>query len=93
MVARRFSTYLKTQVRRAVLSRVGGSGAGIVRYDSEDALADAVARGAVDLGIDGTALVQEAAPLRDGHIGEIGTKRPVVADRHLDQRAGRGHVR
>ena len=56
-----------------VKANIGGSGAGIVRYDSEDALADAVARGAVDLGIDGTALVQEAAPLRDGHITRVET--------------------
>jgi hypothetical protein len=56
-----------------VKANIGGSGAGIVRYDSEDALADAVARGAVDLGVDGTALVQEAAPLRDGHITRVET--------------------
>ena len=56
-----------------VKANIGGSGAGIVRYDSEDVLADAVARGAVDLGIDGTALVQEAAPLRDGHITRVET--------------------
>jgi hypothetical protein len=56
-----------------VKANIGGSGAGIVRYDSHGALADAVARGAVDLGIDGTALVQEAAPLRDGHITRVET--------------------
>jgi biotin carboxylase len=56
-----------------IKANIGGSGAGIVRYDSEEALADAVARGAVDLGIDGTALVQEAAPLRDGHITRVET--------------------
>ena len=56
-----------------VKANIGGSGAGIVRYDSEDALADAVAAGRVDLGIDGTALVQEAAPLRDGHITRVET--------------------
>src|SRR5687767_9200627 len=44
-----------------VKANVGGSGAGITRYDSEAALAGAVALGQVDLGVDGTALVQEAA--------------------------------
>src|SRR5438309_1577032 len=50
-----------------VKANIGGSGAGITRYDNAAALADAVARNAVTLGIDGTALVQESAPLRDGH--------------------------
>ena len=56
-----------------VKANIGGSGAGIVRYDSEVALADAVGRGDVSLGVDGTALVQEAAPLRDGHITRVET--------------------
>jgi len=56
-----------------VKANVGGSGAGIVRYDSEAALAGAVERSEVDLGVDGTALVQEAAPLRDGHITRVET--------------------
>lgn len=56
-----------------VKANVGGSGAGIVRYDSPAVLADAVAAGTVELGIDGTALVQEAAPLRDGHITRVET--------------------
>lgn len=56
-----------------VKANVGGSGAGIVRYDSESALADAVHAGTVDLGIDGVALVQEAAPLRGGHITRVET--------------------
>jgi hypothetical protein len=54
-----------------VKANVGGSGAGITRYDTEAALADAVASGNVDLGIDGTALVQELAPLRGGHIVRV----------------------
>ena len=63
------------QLRYPVLikANVGGSGAGITRYDSERALADAVAAGAVALGIDGVALVQEAAPLRSGHITRVET--------------------
>jgi hypothetical protein len=56
-----------------VKANVGGSGAGIVRYDSEIALAEAVRAGALSLGIDGTALVQEAAPLRGGHITRVET--------------------
>ena len=56
-----------------IKANIGGSGAGIVRYDSEAALAAAVREGRVDLGIDGTALVQEAAPLRDGHITRVET--------------------
>ncbi len=56
-----------------VKANVGGSGAGIVRYDSAEALSDAIADGTVDLGVDGTALVQESAPLRDGHITRVET--------------------
>ena len=56
-----------------VKANVGGSGAGIMRFDSERALADAAAAGRIDLGVDGTALVQEAAPLRDGRITRVET--------------------
>ncbi|MEP6992441.1 MAG: hypothetical protein ABJA80_16025 [bacterium] len=56
-----------------VKANIGGSGAGITRYDSATALHDAVARGGVTLGIDGVALVQEAAPLRDAHITRVET--------------------
>jgi hypothetical protein len=56
-----------------VKANIGGSGAGIVRYDTPEALAEAVAAGTVDLGVDSTALVQEAAPLRDGHITRVET--------------------
>lgn len=56
-----------------VKANVGGSGAGIVRYDTPKALAAAVAAGTVQLGVDGTALVQECAPLRDGHITRVET--------------------
>jgi hypothetical protein len=44
-----------------------------VRYDSPAALQGAVGRGEVQLGIDGVALVQESAPLRDGHIVRVET--------------------
>ena len=54
-----------------VKANLGGSGAGIVRYDSPDELAAAAERGAIDLGIDSTALVQEFVPARDGHIVRV----------------------
>jgi hypothetical protein len=62
-------------VRSPVLvkANVGGSGAGIVRYETAAVLTEAVARGQVSLGVDGTALVQECAPLRDGHITRVET--------------------
>ena len=56
-----------------VKANIGGSGAGITRYENEAALAGAVARGDVELGVDGVALVQESAPLRDGHIVRVET--------------------
>lgn len=56
-----------------VKANVGGSGAGIVKYDTRAALEREVAAGNVFLGVDGTALVQEAAPLRDGHITRVET--------------------
>lgn len=56
-----------------IKANVGGSGAGITRYDSEPALRDAVASGSVSLGVDGVALVQESAPLRGGHITRVET--------------------
>jgi hypothetical protein len=54
-----------------VKANVGGSGAGITRYDTERALTDAMHAGTLDLGVDGTALVQELAPLRGGHIVRV----------------------
>jgi biotin carboxylase len=56
-----------------VKANVGGSGAGITRYDTPQALAEGVAEGSVELGIDGTALVQEFTPARDGHITRVET--------------------
>jgi len=56
-----------------VKANIGGSGAGIVRYENEAALAGAVSRGDIDLGVDGVALVQESAPLRNGHIVRVET--------------------
>jgi hypothetical protein len=54
-----------------VKANIGGSGAGITRYESEAALQAAV--GALDFGVDGTALVQESAPLRGGYITRVET--------------------
>lgn len=56
-----------------VKANIGGSGAGIVRYDTPEALKRAVEAGTVDLGVDNTALVQEYIPARDGHITRIET--------------------
>lgn len=54
-----------------VKPNIGGSGAGIQRFDSVAALAEVAARGTIDLGIDQTALVQEFLPPRDGHIVRV----------------------
>lgn len=54
-----------------VKANVGGSGAGIVRFDSRESLITANDR--LDLGIDQTALVQEFIPPRNGHITRVET--------------------
>ena len=54
-------------------ANVGGSGAGVVRYDSPESLERAASAGTIDLGIDQTALVQEFIPARDGHITRVET--------------------
>jgi D-ala D-ala ligase C-terminus len=56
-----------------VKANIGGSGAGIVRFDSREELRAAVDEGRVNLGIDHTALVQEFIPPRDGHITRVET--------------------
>ncbi len=56
-----------------VKPNVGGSGAGIVRFDSEEQLAGTVAHGALSLGLDHIALVQEFIPARNGHITRVET--------------------
>lgn len=58
---------------------VGGSGAGIVSFDDEDELAQAALEGRLDLGPDGTALVQEHLPARDDRIYRI----EILDDRYL----------
>jgi hypothetical protein len=54
-----------------VKPNIGGSGAGVVRFDTPQSLADAAGAGQLSLGIDSTALVQEFIPARDGHIVRV----------------------
>lgn len=54
-----------------VKPNVGGSGAGIASFATPDELAEAVADGAIDLGPDGTGLVQEHLPARDESIVRV----------------------
>ncbi|MEW5916204.1 MAG: hypothetical protein AB1762_07355 [Gemmatimonadota bacterium] len=56
-----------------IKANVGGSGAGISAYASEDELSRNVDAGVLDFGVDGVALVQERVPLRDGHITRVET--------------------
>ncbi|AKD04010.1 ATP-dependent carboxylate-amine ligase [Pontibacter korlensis] len=56
-----------------VKANIGGSGAGITRFDSQEELALAVTSGQIALGIDHTALVQEFIPARGGHINRVET--------------------
>ncbi len=56
-----------------VKANVGGSGAGIVKYETREDLEKSVAAGTVDMGVDGTALVQEFVPARGGHIMRVET--------------------
>jgi len=56
-----------------VKANIGGSGAGIVRFDSRAELIDAVENQQLELGIDHTALVQEYIPARGGHITRVET--------------------
>ena len=52
---------------------IGGSGAGIVRFDTAKQLERAAAAEAISLGLDSTALVQEYIPARNGHITRVET--------------------
>jgi glutathione synthase/RimK-type ligase-like ATP-grasp enzyme len=51
-----------------VKANIGGSGAGIVRYESEEALARSLAEGSVPASVDSVLLVQEQVPARGGTI-------------------------
>ena len=54
-----------------VKPNIGGSGAGVTRFDTPAALASTVEEGELRLGIDQTALVQEFIPAREGHITRV----------------------
>jgi D-alanine-D-alanine ligase-like ATP-grasp enzyme len=54
-----------------VKPNIGGSGAGVVRFNSREQLAEAARAGAISLGIDHTGLVQEYIPQRDGRIVRV----------------------
>ena len=62
-----------------VKANIGGSGAGIVKFDRREDLARAADDGRIDLGVDQTALVQEFVPARAGHI----TRVEVLGGRYL----------
>lgn len=51
-----------------VKANIGGSGAGMVRYDDAGDLALYAEEGSTPVGVDGVALVQEYVPARDGRI-------------------------
>ena len=52
---------------------IGGAGAGIVKYDTPDELAAAVADRSAPVGINGVTLIQEYAPRRGGKITRVET--------------------
>ena len=54
-----------------VKPNVGGSGAGIQRFDTPEGLARAAQAGTLDLGPDHTALVQEYIPAEEGRITRV----------------------
>ena len=54
-----------------VKPNIGGSGAGIRSFETGAELRDAVAGGSVELGLDGTALVQEQLPAADQSVVRI----------------------
>jgi hypothetical protein len=54
-----------------IKANIGGSGAGIARFETLAALAAAAEAGDLDLGVDHTALVQECAPLRGDRIVRV----------------------
>ncbi len=56
-----------------VKANIGGSGAGIVRYSSEDELVASIADGSVPTSVDSVLLVQEYVPARGGSIVRVET--------------------
>jgi hypothetical protein len=51
-----------------VKANVGGSGAGMIRYDDPEMLEDAAVNGFAPMGVDGVVLVQDYVPARDGRV-------------------------
>lgn len=56
-----------------VKANIGGSGAGIVRYDSADELRAAIADATLPTSVDGVLLVQDYVPARNGTVTRIET--------------------
>jgi hypothetical protein len=56
-----------------VKADIGGSGSGIVRYDTLEDLAAAAAEGSAPAGVNGISLIQEYAPRVGGKIGRVET--------------------
>jgi hypothetical protein len=54
-----------------VKPNIGGSGAGVKRFDTPEGLAQAAATNELTFGLDSTALVQEFIPARDSHIVRV----------------------
>ncbi|MGH9588002.1 MAG: ATP-grasp domain-containing protein [Acidobacteriaceae bacterium] len=54
-----------------VKPNIGGSGAGVKRFDTREVLAEAAGVNELTLGLDSTALVQEFIPARDAHIVRV----------------------
>lgn len=52
---------------------IGGSGAGIVRFDTPEQIKQAAKQETMALGLDSTAIVQEFIPARGGHITRVET--------------------
>lgn len=52
-------------------ANIGGSGAGIIRFDQREDLLRAADEGRLDFGVDHTALLQEYVPARAGHIVRV----------------------
>ena len=52
---------------------IGGSGSGIVAFDTPQELAEAAAAGELPMGVNSTVLVQEKTPIRDGRIVRVET--------------------
>lgn len=56
-----------------IKANIGGSGAGIEKFDSPAEVQEAIQNGQIDFGIDHTALVQEFIPARGGYITRVET--------------------